>query len=203
MREWCLVIGALSSKDAARIGDALGELGLDFEVESQKARVLCFADSETAIRGLSEEIKQTLVQASLWEAVRAGRLWVWNEREHRYVDPQHRDEDPESDGTHWEPDTDWEPNIDATAAVRAHIHERGGRLYVWLADIGGGGMAMEKVSTSDPGGGRNFDEHDAGDFTLFLERGFQPPMIKLSLRRWWPLAPISMWTGLERFEPGD
>jgi hypothetical protein len=209
MREWCLVIDAWSSEDAARVGHALRDQRLDLEVDKRDARVLCFAESEATMRRLAKEIRRTLQQASLWEGVvRSGRLWVWSEQQHRYADPERPEVDAEDDETYpepesaWDPDSDWEPNIDASAAARAYIRERGGRLYVWLDDIGGGGWATERVSTFAPEGGRQFDEFYAGDFTLCLERDFRPPMVKLRLRRWWPAAPISIRTGLEASEKG-
>ena len=91
------------------------------------------------------------------------------------------------------------PIIDASPAVRKYIRERGGRLFVWPEDVSGS-FATEKVSTSAPASRREFEEYDAGDFTLFLQSDFEPPKIKLRLRRWWPLAPISVSTG---FELGD
>jgi len=96
MRDWCLVIDAVSSKDAQRIGDALSDLDLDLEVEKRQARVWCFAESEATIRRQSGEIRQALEQAALWEgAVQFGRLWAWSDRKHRYVDPERPDEDPD------------------------------------------------------------------------------------------------------------
>jgi hypothetical protein len=56
MREWCLVIDAVSSKAAKQIGDALDDRNLDLDVEAPHARVRCFAQSENAIkRGLRRD----------------------------------------------------------------------------------------------------------------------------------------------------
>jgi hypothetical protein len=97
MREWCLVIDAVSSKAAKQIGDALGDQNLDLEVDANHARVWCFAQSEDAIRGICGEIREALLRASLWEqAIQSGRLREWSERHHRYVNPEHPDEDPDS-----------------------------------------------------------------------------------------------------------
>jgi hypothetical protein len=101
MREWCLVIDALSAEDARDIGDALSHLGLDLEVDQggrspSKPRVWCFGESEAAVRKLASEIRQTLMDASMWEVVMWGRIWVWNEQLHLYVDPAHPDEDPDA-----------------------------------------------------------------------------------------------------------
>jgi hypothetical protein len=72
----------------------LREQQLDLEVEDREARVLCFAVSEAAIRGISRDVRQTLEGASLWNgAVRFGHLRVWSDEEHRYLDPEHPDED--------------------------------------------------------------------------------------------------------------
>jgi len=107
MREWCLVIDAVSSKAARQIGHALRDRKLDLEVEASQARVWCFAQSEDSIRGGSEEIRQALVQASLWEtAIQSGHLRVWSEQRHRYVDPERPDEDPESGEVWIESDLD-------------------------------------------------------------------------------------------------
>ena len=90
MREWCLVIRTFTPEDARRVCDALGDRQLDLEVEVGDARVLCFAESEPAIRWVAEEIRQTLLGASLWQGVvRSGHAWVWSDQLHRYVDPQH------------------------------------------------------------------------------------------------------------------
>src|SRR5215472_11128330 len=90
MREWCLVIDAVSSEAADRIGVALRGQPLDLEVEGHEARVLCFAESETEARRLSEEVRHSLQQASLWGGtVRSGRLLVWSEQLHRYADREH------------------------------------------------------------------------------------------------------------------
>jgi hypothetical protein len=90
MRDLCLVIDAVSAEAADRIGVALREQQLDLEVEAREARVLCFAASEPAIRGISRDVRQTLEGASLWKgAVKFGHLRVWSDDEHRYVDPEH------------------------------------------------------------------------------------------------------------------
>jgi len=86
--------------------------------------------------------------------------------------------------------------IDDSPAVRRYIRAQGGRLFLWLEDVGGP-WAIAKVSTSAPSGGREFDEYDAEGFTLYVESDFEPPYVKLRLRRWWPFAPISVWTGAE------
>jgi len=107
MREWCLVIDAVSSKVAKQIGDALGDRNLDLDVDASQARVWCFAQSENAIRGISGEIKEALLRASLWEkTIQSGQLRVWSEQRHRYVDPEHPDEDPESGEVWIESDLD-------------------------------------------------------------------------------------------------
>jgi hypothetical protein len=108
MREWCLVIDASSSKDAKRIGRALRDRQLDLDVEDHQARVWCFAESGAAIWRLSGEIRQALLQASLWEGVQSGHLRVWSEQHHRYVDPEHPDEDPDR-GEVWI-ESDLDPN---------------------------------------------------------------------------------------------
>jgi len=93
MRDWCLVIDATSAEAADQIGLALRDRQLDLEVEGHRARVLCFAASEDAIRVLAAEIREILEAASLWQGtVRWGHLRAWNDREHRYVDPEHPDE---------------------------------------------------------------------------------------------------------------
>lgn len=93
MREWCLVIDAVSAEAADRIGLALRDQQLDLEVEDREARVLCFSDGETEVRRLAGEIRHRLLQASLWDGtVRSGHLLVWSEPLHRYVDPEHPDE---------------------------------------------------------------------------------------------------------------
>jgi len=111
MRDWCIVLDALSFKDARRIGRVLRGRQLDVELESRrkwttpqasrpkpKPRVWCYAYSEAAIRSLAEEIRETLLRASLWEALQSEpRVWVWNEHLHVYVDPEHPDENPDSD----------------------------------------------------------------------------------------------------------
>jgi hypothetical protein len=93
MREWCLVIDAVSTEAADRIGLALRDQRLDLEVEDREARVLCFAGDEPEARWLAGEVRQALRQASLWEGtVRSGRLLMWSDQLHRYVDPEHPDE---------------------------------------------------------------------------------------------------------------
>lgn len=93
MREWCLVIDAVSSEAADRIGVALRDRHLDLEVEGHEARVLCFAESEVEVRRLSEDVRDSLQGASLWRGtVRSGRLLVWSEQLHRYADSDHPDQ---------------------------------------------------------------------------------------------------------------
>src|SRR5215831_5032249 len=93
MREWCLVIDAVSSEAADRIGVALRDQQLDLEVEDREARVLCFAVSETEARRLAGDVRHSLQQASLWGGtVRSGHLLTWNEQLHRYADPEHPEE---------------------------------------------------------------------------------------------------------------
>jgi hypothetical protein len=93
MREWCLVIDAVSAEAADRIGVALRDQQLDLEVEDRESRVLCFAGGEAEVRRLAGEVRQRLLEASLWNGtVRLGHLLVWSEQLHRYVDPEHPDE---------------------------------------------------------------------------------------------------------------
>jgi len=93
MRDWCLVIDAASAEAADKIGVALRDRRLDLEVEDREARVLCFAASEAEIRRIAQEVRQTLEGASLWTgAVKFGHLRVWSDQGHRYVDPEHPDE---------------------------------------------------------------------------------------------------------------
>jgi hypothetical protein len=66
---------------------------LDLEVEDPEARVLCFAETEAEVRGIAQGIRQTLEGASLWTgAVKFGHLRMWSDEEHRYLDPEHPDE---------------------------------------------------------------------------------------------------------------
>src|SRR5262249_8905714 len=59
--------------------------------------VRCYAESEDEARWLADQIRQTLVQASLWELLQSEpQVRVWNEQLHVYVDPEHPDEDPDA-----------------------------------------------------------------------------------------------------------
>lgn len=94
-----------------------------------------------------------------------------------------------------EPDEDYLV-IDTEPAACEYIRERGGRLFVWLEPIGGR-YVKPKVATSSPPIAVEFDEIDTDEFTLYLQRDFNPPQIRLRRRRLWPFQPIDLRTGLE------
>jgi hypothetical protein len=90
--------------------------------------------------------------------------------------------------------------IDATRRASNFIRRKGGELFVWFGDAGGGSL-LEHISTNRPTG-REFVLHESTEgFRLWLEArdGIAPTEVRLR-RRPWPLGPVEVtWEG----GPGD
>ena len=83
-------------------------------------------------------------------------------------------------------DDPWDVQVDVSPAARRYIRDQGVRVFV-----------VQKVSTTAPPVGPLFDEFDAGDFTLFLDRAIDPPNGIRLWRRPWPFPRLAVRTGLE------
>ena len=52
---------------------------------------------------------------------------------------------------------------------------------------------VQEVSTSPPSRAVDFAEHDATEFSIFLQADFDPPeKLTVRLRPWWPFQPVSV-----------
>jgi predicted DNA-binding transcriptional regulator AlpA len=163
-----------SANEFVELDEVAWILGVDRARVTQASKHADFPDPE--IDGLGE----TLVGA-YW---RRSDVETW--MRDRGIDPGDEGEDDP-----------WDVPVDASPAARRYIREHGGRVFVWLAPVNEA-WVVQKVSTTAPPGGPLFDEFDAGDFTLFLDRAIDPPNGILLRRRPWPFPRLAVRTGLER-----
>ncbi len=95
-REWAVVLETVSRSAAKRLGAELTDRRIDVDVESSAARVWCYGTTreealaafDIATRFADRQVEPLLQGPAM--------LRVWNEQRTRYVDPDHRNEDPDT-----------------------------------------------------------------------------------------------------------